>query len=157
MVMSKDNKQLIAQLNDLIAVDFDAIEAYEAAIERLEDADGRAQLRSFLGDHQRHTTELSAHVRSLGGRPVTKPDFKRFLTKGKVVLANLAGDTAVLKAMRSNEEQTNSAYEEALREADSFSCPREVRDTLQKNLADERRHKSWIESRIDVLEHQPVR
>lgn len=150
------NEELVKQLNDLIALDYDAIEAYQAAIERLEDPDGRAQLRSFLGDHERHTTELAVHVRQLGGAPVTGGGFQRFLTKGKVVLANLAGDAAILKAMRSNEEQTNRGYEDGLREADRLNAPRDVRMTLQRNLADERRHRSWIESRIGVLEHHPV-
>ena len=36
---------------------------------------------------------------------------KSYLTQGKVILANLIGDLTILRAMRSNEIDTNTAYE----------------------------------------------
>ena len=58
---------LIDMLNNLIYLDFDAIEAYSAAIDRLDDITSKEQLRQFMGDHERHTQELNAIVRELGG------------------------------------------------------------------------------------------
>jgi hypothetical protein len=44
--------------------------------------------------------------------PPTGPSVgKQWLTKGKVVLANLIGDGTILSAMLSNEVDTNTAYE----------------------------------------------
>jgi uncharacterized protein (TIGR02284 family) len=137
----------LQRINDLIHLDSDAIEAYEAAIERLEDAQDRAKLGEFLADHRRHVHELRELVVALGGKPVHGADVKRYLTKGKVVLGSLAGDRAVLLAMKSNEDDTNAAYERAIsRDGDDP----QIRPLLEKNLADERRHRAWIERRLGV-------
>ena len=53
------------------------------------------------------------------------------LTKGKVVLGGLIGDNAVLQAMKTNEDDTNTAYERA--------------------LGDERRHRDWMVETIRLL------
>ena len=68
---------------------------------------------AFKDDHQRHVAELGAIVRQEGDTPPSKGDMKRLLTEGKVVLAALAGDKAILRAMKSNEDDTNAAYERA--------------------------------------------
>ncbi len=132
-------------LCDLIELDFDAIEAYQAAVDRLQDFMVQQQLRAFMADHERHVRELSEIVRGQGGEAPTKGDFKRVLTKGKVVIGNLVGDRGILMAMKSNEDETNQAYEQAVRQHDLTS---EVREVLQRNLADERRHRAWIEDRL---------
>src|SRR5580704_15096548 len=95
--MTKTSEQVIKHLNALIELDFDAIEAYQAAIERLSEPTERMQLHRFLADHTRHVVDLSALVVELGGQPATKADFKKLLTKGKVVVAGLVGDRAVLE------------------------------------------------------------
>ncbi len=60
---------LVDLLNNLIELDFDAIEAYKAAISRVDDMSDRAQLARFLEDHQRHVADLSPLVERLGGVP----------------------------------------------------------------------------------------
>jgi uncharacterized protein (TIGR02284 family) len=132
-------------LNNLIALDFDAIAAYQAAMARLDDAPCQEQFRQFLGDHERHTRDLSALVRELGGSPSTQADAKALLTQGKVVIGNLVGDRGILMAMKTNEDDTNTAYERAAAREDV--SPR-ARAVLQQNLADERRHRAWIEERV---------
>jgi uncharacterized protein (TIGR02284 family) len=136
-------ENLIDELNDVIAIDHDAISAYEAAIERLESSGTQEQLEMFKADHERHVRELSDCVTMLGGEPRTKGDLKKILTKGKVVLANISGDEAILEAMKSNEDQTNKTYEEAVRRH-SASAPPQVNDVLKRGLQDERRHRDWI-------------
>ncbi len=142
-------RDLIDLLNALVELDYDAIEAYEAAISRLEDENDKFQLGIFMADHGRHVADLSALVRELGGNPATKPDIKHILTKGKVVLSALMGQRAILNAMKSNEDDTNAAYERALQR--EFS-PR-IKDVLERNLSDERRHRAWIVQRLGALEH----
>jgi hypothetical protein len=66
---------------------------------------------------------------------------KALLTSGKVVLANLFGDKAILEAMRTNEDDTNTAYGRAVEHPEATA---EIRQVLEQNLADERRHCSWI-------------
>ncbi len=144
---ARADARIIDQLCALIYLDYDAIEAYGAAIDRLDHVGHKEQLREFLADHRRHTRELGDCVGSLGGTPPLHGDIKRYLTKGKVVLATIAGDRAILRAMRSNEQQTNDAYERARHELQGTSL--EVRRALERGLSDERRHKAWIEAQLE--------
>lgn len=133
------------KLHDLIELDYDAIAAYKAAIDGIEDASYKAKLIEFMGDHERHVTEFSGVIRKQGGTPPDSGDFKQILTAGKVKIADIVGsDNAILKAMKANEEQTNSKYESMVEE--KFPAP--VQKLLEKGLADERRHRAWIESAL---------
>jgi uncharacterized protein (TIGR02284 family) len=140
---------LMGLLNDLIELDYDAIEAYKAAIGRVDNLGDRSQLASFLEDHRQHVEDLSALVRDMGGEPAEGADIKQVLTKGKVVIGGLLGDRMVLEAMKTNETDTNTAYERAVARAD---LPAHVRKVLEKNLADERRHREWIVQRVSEAE-----
>jgi uncharacterized protein (TIGR02284 family) len=142
-VQKKDT--IIEKLSDVVELDFDAIEAYNAAIERLEKSDYKTQLRKFLADHERHVKELSEVIRREGGDPPTSGDIKQILTKGQVVIGGLAGDQAILKAMKMNEEQTNSMYEDMVNE----DFPEDVHRILQSGLEDERRHRQWLINTIE--------
>jgi uncharacterized protein (TIGR02284 family) len=140
----RNQDELIHLLNSLIALDYDAIEAYDAAVERLQGTD-KQQLAAFAADHRRHISALTPAVSSRGGVPAQHADFKRILTKGKVVFGGLMGDKQVLEAMKSNEDTTNKKYEEALAEV---GLPLDVREVFERNLADERRHRAWLEARL---------
>ena len=136
-----DAEDIVKKLNDLIELEYDAIAAYQAAIERLEDKNYQSQLNTFMQDHENHIAALSQLVSQEGGVPADKGDMKAILTKGKVVIADLAGDEAILKAMLMNEEVTNKNYEKEVTKA----YPEPIQSILQHHLADERRHKEWLE------------
>jgi uncharacterized protein (TIGR02284 family) len=146
--MTADSEQIVKHLNALIALDYDAIEAYKAAIDRLHSVLDQDQLRSFLADHRRHVSDLTPLVTELRGTPVTEADFKKILTKGKVVLGAVIGDRAVLEAMESNEEVTTKTYQKA---ATDSAFPTRIRTVLERNLADERRHLAWIQQRLAAM------
>ena len=135
-------------LKELVKLDYDAIEAYEEAIEKLETPQLKQKLGEFCQDHRRHTENLAPHLRALGEDVPTGPDIKRLLTEGKVAIGALFGDKAIMIAMRANEGVTNTAYESAVSHVDANE---ELRATLQANLADEQRHKAWIEQAISNL------
>lgn len=136
-----DAEDVVKNLNDLIELDYDAIAAYQAAIDRLEDNNYKAQLAIFMQDHENHISALSQLVSQEGGAPADKGDMKVILTKGKVVIADLAGDEAILKAMLMNEEVTNKSYENEV----TKHYPQPIQSILQEHLDDERRHKEWLE------------
>jgi uncharacterized protein (TIGR02284 family) len=140
-------KQLDSLLNALLELDYDAIEAYRAAIARLESSEDRQQLATFLADHERHTRELTPLVSAMGKEPSKGADMKQWLTKGKVIIAGLVGDKAILMAMKTNEDDTNVAYERAMQRSD---LPSNVRVVIERNLGDERRHRAYIEARLGV-------
>jgi uncharacterized protein (TIGR02284 family) len=144
-VGTEDNA--IEMLEHLIALDYDAVEAYQAAIERLDNKDYQASLAAFKADHQRHVRELSPVVQQLGGTPPTGPDSsKGLMAQGKVAMADLIGDKAILEAMRTNEDDTNTAYQRAMEKA-----PAEVLDIVTRGREDERRHCEWILTTLKAI------
>ena len=68
---------------------------------------------------------------------------KQWLKAGKVALADIAGNGAILKAMKTNEDDTVAAYQQAL---DNAVTNAELHPVIEKGLADERRHHSWMEA-----------
>ncbi|HJU18104.1 MAG TPA: ferritin-like domain-containing protein [Stellaceae bacterium] len=135
-------------LNDLIELDYDAADAYQAAIDRLDDPAFRTTLSEFKRDHLRHIDELGLVLTGLGRTPPKQGNLKILLTRGKVIIGGLAGDKAILQAMRTNEADTNTAYERAVQFRDLTS---NARDVLDRGLEDERRHCEWILSTLKTL------
>lgn len=136
------NENIVSTLNRLIQLDYDAVQAYERAIAKIEDIAIRRELEGFKGDHERHIVDLSACVRDLGGVPEElSRDVKGVLLEGLTALRSITGTEGALKAMKTNEEITNKVYEEAFQSA----LPGNVRDVVEKNLSDERRHLAYIE------------
>jgi rubrerythrin len=64
---------LAADLNDLLRLDHDAVQAYTLAIRLLENPDYKRQLEEFRADHQRHIDELSQLIRSRDAVPLEFP------------------------------------------------------------------------------------
>ena len=94
-------------LEDLIQLDYDAADAYQAAIDRLENSSYRTGLAEFKRDHLRHITELGDILSSMGRTPPKegeKPSWPRARWSSPVM-----GDEAILQAMRTNEADTNTA------------------------------------------------
>ena len=130
-------------VKNLLTLEHDAIAAYDSTIERLDKAEYRQQIESFRRDHLGHLQELGRIADSLGVEKPTEGDMKQWLTTGKVALANIAGDNAILKAMKTNEDDTVAAYQQAL---DNPVTDAELRPVIEKGLADERRHRAWMET-----------
>ena len=101
MALSIDKQ--IEELNELIRFDFDAIGAYNSAIDDIKEIHIRDPLIQFRGDHERHVQNLSVIVARLGGKPVDAPGFKGVVRKTMTKFASLGGTELTLKAMRSNE------------------------------------------------------
>ena len=135
-------------LSELCHLDFDALAAYEASLERIEDPTLKETIATFRDDHKSHIDALNNMLTQRGEDKVTDADFKKVLTKGKVVIAGLINDKAVLKAMVVNEEVTTKAYEKALDHED-FSVAERV--IIERHWADEKRHKQWVS---DAAERQ---
>lgn len=148
VTMVGTERGFINTLGDLMALDQDAIAAYEAAIDRIDDAGFKQKLQEFKADHDRHVTELREAIARLGGAPTVGAGLKSMLTQGKVAMGAIFGDKQILKAMKSNEDDTNTAYERAVRHKDVDSAAVAV---LERGLADERRHRAWIEETLSAL------
>ena len=115
-----DIKSLV---RDLIILEHDAIAAYETCIE--------------------HLDVLHEMARELSFDPPTSGDMKQVLTTGKVALAGLMGDATILKAMKTNEDDTVAAYRRA---ADHGDAVPKSKAFFASALADEERHRAWMDS-----------
>jgi bacterioferritin (cytochrome b1) len=132
----------------LCELDYDAAEAYKAAINRLENVQYKHRLTEFLHDHERHIQDISSILKKHQQKTPKGPDMKQYLAQGKVALANLLGDTAILKAMITNEEDTNTAYERVNKYADKWE---DAASIVAQGLDDERKHRQWLENTIKSL------
>jgi uncharacterized protein (TIGR02284 family) len=133
-------------LNRLIQLDHDAMEACKAAMDRVAPSEDRTQLGAILADHRRHAEELGIVVRNLGGHPASHGDLRQVLTRGKVALGGLSGERAVLEAVRGNEAEAVSAYEDAVSQP---GIPLDVMTVLERQLAVERRHHATLGARLE--------
>jgi len=62
-------KDINSELNELIQLDYNAVTAYQQAIEACDHVEVRGTLGEFKRDHERHISELSSQVTALGGTP----------------------------------------------------------------------------------------
>jgi hypothetical protein len=118
-----------------------------STIEKLEDPMSKAKIAEFKSDHDSHVAELTRMAGALGVEAPQEGDMKEYLTTGKVALASMIGDKTILKAMSTNEIETKMAYDQASK--NSAATP-EARTFFQKALADETRHKAWMDSAAEA-------
>lgn len=135
-------------LENLATLEHDAIAAYESTIERLDDMQSKAKIQEFLQDHLRHQQELGTLAPTAGARLPQQGDMKQALTTGKIAMADLFGDGAILKAMASNENDTVTAYERASTHAEA---PADARAIFERAHQDELRHRQWMQTTAEAL------
>ena len=135
-------------VTDLISLEYDAIAAYETCIERLDDKTLSSQVASFREDHLTHLATLNEIAREAAIEAPSKGDLKQILTIGKVALAAIIGDAAILKAMKTNEDDTVTAYERAMHHEDAQP---ETKAFFMKSHLDEMRHRDWMATSASAI------
>jgi len=147
---------LVAELNDLLQLDYDAVGAYTLAISALRDRNLRNTLVRFRQDHERHITELVELIRARDGAPVRMPHFPTGIFKLLVQAAGSAGglmggmaggDRAVLLAFIANETQARDKY----RRHSDTDHPPDVADVLARAARDEETHHRWAWDALERL------
>ena len=138
-------------LKALLELEYDALEAYEAALNRLEDPSYKKQIKNFRNDHRRHVANLTNLLLKHDQTPPTGPTIKSFMTQGKVIIGNLINDDAILRAMASNEEDSNTAYSRLCQYA---SIPDDELAILEQAYNDEKLHKEWITETLNIQSEQ---
>lgn len=135
-------KDIKDELKKLIHLDIDAVHAYDMAIKEIDFVEIRSRLTAFKQDHERHVSDLSVELSSLGEMPPKlSPDFKGYLIKGFTALRSKMGTEQALEAMRSNEQLTNKNYKEAMKK----DFPQNIKELISRNFSDEQRHFAYIE------------
>jgi hypothetical protein len=141
---------VVEHLNELRQLDYDAVQAYEQAIQHSErEVDVLMDLMTFKLDHERHIVELDVVIAALGGAPAElHRDLKGVLLEGMTKLRAVTGTIGALKAMRTIEKLTNTRYDRAV----EVVAPGDVRLVISMALDDERRHQAAIDAHIARLE-----
>jgi hypothetical protein len=148
---------LVAELNDLLQLDYDAVGAYTLAISALRDRNLRNTLIGFRQDHERHIAELVELIRMRDGVPVRMPHFPTGIFKLLVQAAGSAGglvggiaggDRAVLLAFVANETQARDKYR---RHANVGDHPSDVARILERAARDEETHHRWAWDALERL------
>lgn len=138
--MGESDAALTAELNDLLRLDHDAVQAHTLAIKLLENPDYKRQLEEFRADHQRHIDELSQLIRSRDGVPLELPHLPSGAFKLAVqAIGGAGGDRTVLLAFKANERQVRDKYRRSARGVH----PADVTSVLARAAEDEARHYEW--------------
>jgi rubrerythrin len=137
-------------VKELIELEYEAVESYETAVSKLtHNNECKMHLISFLEDHKRHISELSALLKQHNEEPPKKPSkSKQWIKSGKVTVANIIGDEFIIAAMKGNEFDTNVAYERIYTREDGW---KDVCEVIRRGLEDEKRHKKWLEERPQIF------
>lgn len=141
--------ELIAELNDLLQLDHDAVQAYTIAIDNIETEMTRSALQAFRDDHERHIQDLTRLIKDHGGMPIDMAHVPTGMFKQAVQsVGAMGGDREILLAFKANERQSRDKYHRA---ATDTTHPPEVRVVLERNAADEENHYGWVISRLEEL------
>lgn len=148
MASTMTDAALVAELNDLLQLDHDAVQAYNLAIEGLQSTERRETLMRFRGDHERHVRELTELIQAHDGVPVQLSHIPTGPMKLAVqAIGNAGGDREVLLAFKSNERQVRDKYR---RMADRSHSP-DVAEVLSRAAADEQRHYNWVAQELERM------
>ena len=140
---------LTTQLNDLLQLDVDAVQAYALTIRQLESSARKQAVRRYQADHKRHITALKRLIRSHGGAPIAVSHVPTGPFKlAMQATASVGGERAVLLAFKANERQGRDKYRRA---ASRKGLPRDVARVLKRAAADEERHYRWAEKSLEQL------
>jgi len=131
---------------ELMQLDMDARETYRISAERIQDPEAKRTLQEFMQDHERHVSDLTPIVQRMGGSLPREVDVER--VQAKVTLNQMGGDRGILAGLRELEDGTNLAYEQGCADGE---VDEGVRGVLEVGLADERRHRAWLEERVEQM------
>ena len=144
---SHTDASLIADLNDLLQLDHDAVEAYTLAIDVVRSARYRDALVQHRADHKRHIEELASLVRERGGLPIELPHATAPLKLVVQALGAAPSDETLLLAFKAVEGQARDKYRRFARNG----YPADVAAVVQKAADDESRHYQWAEGVLREL------
>lgn len=144
--MDNKNKELINELNHLIAIAEDGRLGYENAAKDVKDPGLQSLFSRFSNERAGYVTKLRSHVTSLGGDPDDDGGPLGAIHRVWIDLksAFTSGDRdAIINACTTGEEAAINAYESAL-ERDFITG--ELRNVISEQLAGVRRALETIKS-----------
>lgn len=139
---------LLARLNDLLQLEYDALASYRLAIAMLRAPEHVAPMKDFLADHERHVSDLADMLHHHGSLALRLPHMPTGVFKLAVQATGILGDDrAVLLAFRANEQQSRDKYARAA----GAHQPPEVAALMRRHADDEAKHFDWACATLDRL------
>jgi rubrerythrin len=141
------DSEVVQELSKLVALEVDAIHAYDAAVGAVgggATAIG-AELALHKVEHQRHALELYEALLALGEQPPdVEPDVQGVVIGALTPPRRNLSTEEILEAVRGNEKLTNAVYAKAL----AKPLPPDVRKLVASAAAEEQHHLEWTERAI---------
>lgn len=135
-------KKLINKLISLIQLDVDAVNAYEEAIQRIDDDDIRDEMKKFQADYRRHIAQLSVVVTDLGGQPPELGrDVRGYLLEAMTAVMSAVGTKPALRALHACAKIVSRTYHDAV----TVDLPPRITSVVKRHAEDEERHLARIE------------
>lgn len=131
-------KRLLHLANDLCL-------AYGTAIRRIKDASLKEKLSEMDKSHDRYRVELAEFIEALGQSPPEGGDLHGVVERGRVVIAELGGDEAILRAMSVNEAELAVAYQAA---KGMKNLPPKVVEFLERAVDHEQHHRRFFDDAL---------
>lgn len=150
--MIQENAELRLKLAALAQLEADMLRAYDEAIRIVKTPEIQARLKEFRRDHVRHGADLAPELSRVGGSPVAADELKD--VDGDLLVRDAAlvdGVEGALRSMWTNEQLALEQYEAILK----TDLPNSIRCTLERHVAEERRHLASLETAIGNASPEP--
>ncbi|KTC78019.1 hypothetical protein [Legionella brunensis] len=134
-------------LYELCELDYDVVEAYETAINRIDNETYKNRLTQFKIDHEIYIKDITNLLKRHKAPIPEGPSAKQLLVEGKVIFANLFGDEAILRAILANEIDINTAFERLSFHETKW---KDASDILARGLDGEKKHRHWFEAMLET-------
>lgn len=145
-MVDETRASLDLRLRSLVDQELDAVEAFGTAVACTKSTALNAMLSALRDQHAMHAAELGARLCEVGGELPKGPDLKRVLNQGKVVMACLKSDGAMLATLKASEDEARASYE---RGAEDDAMPPPVRALLRSYLTDEQHYAASLEHALE--------
>jgi len=143
-----ERPSLLAELQDLLQLDHDAVAVYSLAIHTLDSRVYREALLEYRGDHERHIEDLERLISQRGGSVSVLPHIPTgFFKLATQAMGIAGGDRGIFLAFRANERQVRNKYGRHAARAH----PLEVAELLRRNADDEEKHFAWVSAALTEL------
>ncbi len=142
---SFDDREMFRLLKHILYLANDLCLAYGTAIRRIDEDSVRETLMCMDKSHDRHRVELSDFISGLGYSAPDTGGIHGVVERCRVVVAELRGDGAILKAMAQNEAELLMAYEEAEQQS---GWPKKIAEFLTRAVLHERTHRQYFDDAL---------
>lgn len=140
------NPAMIKDLEKLVRLEYDTLEACRSAQRRCKNGDLVTELAELVRSHEQRIQGLVPVVRYVGGRVPRAGDARQFVTQGRMLTGSVFGQTSLISALKDNEVDLAQAYRRVLARDDLHDG---IRERLEANVDEVASLHRRLSERID--------